>query len=135
MENQGKKKYEVTVLEKTGSCDNELFEEMTKNGDITAVKVADVVGAVVKILGYAKCQIVTDDKNFTIGYYDTEEYGLVSSGSEIFEKSVKGYFGKVSQVRISEVKTSKGKTYKAVPQLRATETKKEETINNDELPF
>lgn len=127
------KKYIVTIIEKVGSCDNDLFVEMAKNGDLTSQKVSELVGAEVEITGYAKCTIETEDKNFSIVYYDTAEYGLVSSGSEIFEKSVKSYFGKVKNVRLNEVKTSKGKTYKASPVL--PKKSKEETTNNDELPF
>ena len=129
------KKYEVTVLEKKGTCDNALFEKMAKKGDLTAIKVSDLIEAKVKITGYAKCNIVTDDKNFNINYFDTEEYGLVSSGSEIFTESVVDYFGEVEKVRIIEVKTKKGKTYKAVPVLgNSKKTEQEETTKNEEEP-
>lgn len=134
-------KYEVLVKEQTGTCNTELFEIMAKNGDITAIKVTELLGMVVKITGYAICSIQTADKTFDMCYYDTEEYGLISSGSEIFLNSVKTYFGKVENVRLTEVKTKKGKTYKAVPILgnkieeNKEETKKEETTNKDELQF
>jgi hypothetical protein len=132
------KKYEVTVLEKKGTCDNALFEKMAKKGDLTAIKLSELLGVEVKITGYAKCNVVTDDKNFNINYFDTEEYGLVSSGSEIFTESVVDYFGEVESVRLTEVKTKKGKTYKAVPVLgnnkkEKTEQKEEDT--NNDLPF
>ena len=132
------RKYEVTVNEKKGSCDNALFEKMAKKGDLTAIKLSEIVGIEVKITGYAKCHIVTDEKEFDINYFDTEEYGLVSSGSEIFTESVVDYFGEVESVRLVEVKTKKGKTYKAVPVLgnskkeEKTEQKEETT---DDLPF
>lgn len=132
------KKYEVTVLEKKGTCDNTLFEKMAKKGDLTAIKLSELIGVEVKITGYAKCNVVTDDKNFNINYFDTEEYGLLSSGSEIFTESVVDYFGEVESVRLVEVKTKKGKTYKAVPVLgnskKEKTEQKEETTNND-LPF
>lgn len=132
------KKYEVTVLEKKGTCDNALFEKMAKKGDLTAIKLSEIVGVEVKITGYAKCHIVTDEKEFDINYFDTEEYGLVSSGSEIFTESVVDYFGEVESVRLVEVKIKKGKTYKAVPVLgnskKEKTEQKEETRNND-LPF
>ena len=131
------KKYEVTVLEKKGTCDNALFEKMAKKGDLTAIKLSELLGVEVKITGYAKCHIVTDEKEFDINYFDTEEYGLVSSGSKIFTESVVDYFGEVESVRLTEVKTKKGKTYKAVPVLG--NRNKEETIKNeataDDLPF
>lgn len=112
-----RKKYEVTVLEKEGTCNNELFEKMAKNGDLVAIKLSELIGVEVKITGYAQCSIVTDDKDFIINYFDTEEYGLFTSGSEIFADSVFAYFGEVEKVRIVEIKTKKGKTYKAVPIL------------------
>lgn len=133
------KKYEVTVLEKKGTCDNALFEKMAKKGDLTAIKLSELVGAEVKITGYAKCHIVTDEKEFDINYFDTEEYGLVSSGSEIFTESVVDYFGEVENVRLVEVKTKKGKTYKAVPILGNTKkeekTEQKEETTNEDLPF
>lgn len=136
MENQ--KKYEVVIKEKKGTCNETLFEKMAKNGDITATKVSELLGAEVKIVGYAECEITTEEKTFTINYFDTEEYGLISSGSEIFKESVSNYYGEVEKVRITEVKTKKGKTYKAVPMLSSKKKeqteKKEETENND-LPF
>lgn len=138
MEKQGIK-YEVTVKEVKGTCDNSLFLKMAKKGDLTATKISELLGEVVKITGYAKCNIITEDKNFDITYFDTEEYGLISSGSEIFAESVIDYFGEVDYTRISEIKTRKGKTYKAVPVLRQETNKKEETTKNEEvaedLPF
>ena len=132
------RKYEVSVLEKKGTCDNALFEKMAKKGDITSIKLTEVLGMVVKIIGYAKCNIVTDEKNFDIYYFDTEEYGLISSGSEIFAESVSDYYGEVENVRLTEVKTRKGKTYKAVPVLgnnkKEEKTEQKEEATND-LPF
>lgn len=134
-------KYEVKVNEKKGSCDNALFEKMAMKGDITATKLSEVLGQVVHIVGYASCTITTDDKTFDINYFDTEEFGLISSGSEIFFESVKDYFDEVDEVRLTEVKTKKGKTYKAVPILdnkkkaNNEETTKKEETTNDELPF
>ena len=132
------RKYEVTVNGKKGTCDNALFEKMAKKGDLTAIKLSELVGVEVKITGYAKCHIVTDEKEFDINYFDTEEYGLVSSGSIIFTESVVDYFGEVESVRLTEVKTKKGKTYKAVPVLgnnKKEETTKNEEETTDDLPF
>ena len=133
------RKYEVTVKEKKGTCDNALFEKMAKKGDLTAIKLSELVGVEVKIKGYAKCHIVTDEKEFDVNYFDTEEYGLVSSGSEIFTESVVDYFGEVESVRLTEVKTKKGKTYKAVPVLgnnkKEEKTEQKEEATNNDLPF
>lgn len=133
------RKYEVTVNEKKGTCDNALFEKMAKKGDLTAIKLSELVGVEVKITGYAKCHIVTDEKEFDINYFDTEEYGLVSSGSKIFTESVVDYFGEIESVRLTEVKTKKGKTYKAVPVLgnnkKEEKTEQKEETTNDDMPF
>ena len=132
------RKYEVVIKEKEGTCKEELFEIMAQNGDIQAIKISELVGMAVSIVGYAKCTITTSDKTFDINYFDTEEYGLISSGSEVFFESVARYFGKIKQCRLTEVKTKKGKTYKAVPSLnnkQQTTNKQEQTTNNDELPF
>ena len=133
------RKYEVSVIEKKGTCDNSLFEKMAKKGDLTAIKLAEILNVEVKITGYAKCHIVTDEKEFDINYFDTEEYGLISSGSEIFTESVVDYFGEVESVRLVEVKTKKGKTYKAVPVLgnsnKEQKTNESEETTNDDLPF
>ena len=133
------KKYEVSVIEKKGTCDNSLFEKMAKKGDLTAIKLAEILNVEVKITGYAKCHIITDEKEFDINYFDTEEYGLISSGSEIFTESVVDYFGEVESVRLVEVKTKKGKTYKAVPVLgnsnKEQKTNESEETTNDELLF
>ena len=133
------RKYEVTVNEKKGTCDNALFGKMAKRGDLTAIKLSELLGVEVKITGYAKCHIVTDEKEFDINYFDTEEYGLVSSGSQIFTESVVDYFGEVESVRLVEVKTKKGKTYKAVPVLgnskKEEKTEQKEEATYDELPF
>lgn len=133
----GNKKYEVEVLEKAGTCDSNLFEKIAKKGDITATSIKEFVGKVVTVLGYSVCKISTDDKEFEINYYDTDEYGFISTGSGIFHESILDYFGEVDQIRIVEVKTKIGKTYKAQPIIgkKKEETKKEETTNNDELPF
>lgn len=109
--------YEVKILNKSGTMDSPLFEKMAKNGDITSTKVTDVIGQVATIKGIAECSITTDEKTFTITYYDTEELGIISSGSEIFKESVMEYYGEVDKVRITSIKTKKGSTYKAVPEL------------------
>lgn len=128
--------YEVKILSKVGSMDNTLFEKMAKKGDITAIKVTDILGKVVTIKGYAECEITTEDKNFAMNYFDTEEYGIISSGSEIFKESVLDYYTEVEHVRITAIKTKKGSTYKAVPELKNNETKTEnKETTNDELPF
>lgn len=133
-----KRTYKVEILEKKGTCESEIFELMAKNGDLTSQKLADMIGAQVKITGYAVCHITTDDKDFSVTYFDTEEYGLISSGSEVFLESVITYFGKVDKVILTQIKTKKGKTYKAVPVLKTNkkeETKNEKEESDNDLPF
>ena len=133
-----KRTYKVEILEKKGTCESEIFELMAKNGDLTSQKLADMIGAQVKITGYAVCHITTDDKDFSVTYFDTEEYGLISSGSEVFLESVITYFGKVDKVILTQIKTKKGKTYKAVPVLKSNkkeETKNEKEESDNDLPF
>lgn len=134
------KKYEVEVLEKGGTCDTKLFEKMATKGDISSNSIKNFIDKVLTIVGYSICHIETNEKSFNIGYFDTEEYGYISTGSEIFYESVKDYFGEVEQVRIVEIKTKQGITYKAMPVIgkkkeETQKNEKEETTNNDELPF
>lgn len=111
-----KKKYEVTVKTAEGSCNTSLFKKMASKGDITATKIQEVVGKVVKITGYALCHIVTDEKEFDMGYYATD-YGILSTGSEVFADSVFDYIGEVDLFKIVSIKTKKGTTYKVSPIL------------------
>lgn len=130
--------FDVTIKEKQGSMNSELFEVMASSGDLNPTRLAEVIGEVVTLKGYAICDIKTPDKEFNVIYIDTEELGIISSGSDIFKESVQKYYGKVNQVRISEVKTKKGKTYKVTPILGNNTTNQEETNQehtNDELPF
>ena len=57
--------------------------------------------------------------------------------TSITKNDIKDYFGEVENVRITEVKTKKGKTYKAVPVLnsRKSENKEKEENKDEELPF
>lgn len=111
-----KKKYEVTIKEAYGSCDSNLFKKMAQKGDITSVKVQDMVGKVVNITGYAICHITTSEKEFDMGYYATDD-GIISTGSEVFADSVSDYMGDVELFKIVSLKTKKGTTYKVSPIL------------------
>lgn len=108
------KKYELTIEGATGSCDTELFKKMAKKGDITASKIDDFVGKVVRITGTANANIKTDDKEFNITYYATDD-GYFSSGSTWFYDSYSDYAGDTDTFKILKVKTKKGHTYKASP--------------------
>mgnify|MGYP006967170814 CR=1 FL=1 len=134
------KKYEVTIKEKEGTCNNSLFEKMAKRGDVNAEKLVNFVNKVITLKGYSAVTVETDEKTFDNMFYDTEEYGFISSGSQYFYDSVKEYFGEVKRFRICEIKTKQGKTYKVQPILEETSEKKQETENekeetSDDLPF
>ena len=108
------KKYELTIEKATGSCDTELFKKMAKKGDITASKIEEFVGKVVKITGWAEAHIVTDEKEFNITYYATDD-GYFSTGSQYFNESLDDYLGDTDTFKILKIKTKKGHTYKASP--------------------
>ena len=96
------KKYEVTVLEKKGSCDSATFEKMAQNGDINSEKVTENVGKVINLTGYALCHITAGDKEFDMNYYATDE-GILSTGSEVFKNSVEEYYDDVKTFKIVSI--------------------------------
>jgi hypothetical protein len=108
------KKYELTIEKATGSCNTELFKKMAMKGDITASKIEEFVGKVVKITGWAEAHIVTDEKEFNITYYATDD-GYFSTGSKYFNESLDDYLGDTDTFKILKIKTKKGHTYKASP--------------------
>lgn len=108
------KKYDLTIKSATGSCDTDLFKKMAKKGDISASKIDDFVGKVVKITGWADAHIETDDKQFDITYYATDD-GYFSTGSKYFNESLIDYLEDTDTFKILKVKTTKGHTYKASP--------------------
>ena len=114
------KAYEVKINEKVGACDSATFEKMAKNGDLQSTKVSECVDKIVKINGYALCEIKAGDKEFDMNYYSTDE-GLISSGSAIFRDSVKDYYGDVDLFKIVSIKTNKGTTFKVTPILNQEE--------------
>ena len=107
-------KYELTIKKATGSCDTELFKKMAKKGDISSSKIEDFVDKVVKITGWAEAHIATEDKEFDLTYYASDE-GYFSTGSKYFKDSLEDYLKDTDTFRIIKVKTKNGHTYKAVP--------------------
>ena len=113
-------KFEIKILEKKGSCEQALFEEMIKAGDIQATPVKSMINTNVKITGYAEAHITTDDKDFDMNYFATDK-GILSTGSNVFKESVEKYFGKCNEFRIIELRTKKGTTFKVTPILEVAE--------------
>lgn len=114
------RKYELTIKEATGSCDTDLFKKMAKKGDISASKIEEFVGKVVRISGWANAHIETDDKEFDITYYATDD-GYFSTGSKYFNDSLEDYLEDTDTFKILKIKTKKGHTYKASPIFRNDE--------------
>ena len=108
------KKYELTINETWGSCNTELFKKMAKKGDISSSKIDAFLDKVVKITGYANAHIETDDKEFDLTYYATDD-GYFSTGSKYFNESLNDYLEDTDTFKILKVKTKKGHTYKASP--------------------
>lgn len=107
-------KFELTIKKASGSCDTDLFKKMAKKGDISASKIDDFVDKVVKITGWAEAHITTDEKEFDLTYYASDE-GYFSTGSKYFNESLVDYLKDTDIYKIIKVKTQKGHTYKAVP--------------------
>lgn len=114
------KKYELTIKNATGSCDTDLFKKMAKKGDITASKIEDFVGKVVRITGWADAHIEVEDKEFDLTYYATDD-GYFSTGSKYFNDSLEDYLDDTDTFKILKIKTKKGHTYKASPIFRNDE--------------
>lgn len=112
--------YKVEVQEAVGACKSTIFKKLAEKGDITSEKVADNIGKIIHITGYALCHITTKEKEFDMNYFATEE-GFLSTGSEIFTNSVTDYLDEISTFKIVEVKTRKGKTYKVTPILECSD--------------
>lgn len=108
--------YEVTIKKSVGSCDSELFKEMVKRGDIQATKIKDAVDGKYLFTGYADCEVKANGKKFNITYYATDD-GFISSGSEIFKKSIETYMSYNKKLKVVSKTTENGTTFKAVPIL------------------
>ena len=110
------KNYVVTVKKTEGSLNNELFKKMSAKGDITATPAQDMVDARITVKGIADVDIHTDEKDFSLTYVDTEEYGLLKASSgTMFINSINDYKDDTDSFIIKEVKCKLGKGVKAVP--------------------
>lgn len=107
-------KYDVKIESAYGVCESPLFQKMATKGDIQADKIDKMVDLVVNIKGWAKAHITTDEKEFDLYYYATDD-GYFSSGSEYFNEGVVDYLVETEKFIIKKVKTKKGFTYKATP--------------------
>lgn len=111
-----KKTYEVTVKTTEGSLDNDIFRKMAKRGDITATSVSELVDSKIMITGRATSHIKTDEKEFDMSYFNTEEYGVINCGENtLFDKSYLDYKDDTNLFIVNKVKCKLGTAFKAVP--------------------
>lgn len=111
-----KKIYEVTVKTMSGTLDYDIFRKMASNGDITSTSVAELVDAKISITGRATAHIKTEDKEFDMAYFDTNEYGIINCGEgTLFDKSYNAYKDDTEYYRVIKIKCKLGTAFKAVP--------------------
>ena len=137
-ENKNENFYKVEIEKAFGTCDSNLFKKMATKGDVNTVSITKLIGNVVTVTGYAKVHVQTKDKDFETYYIATNDGQYFSTGSEYFIESIEDYIDDISTFRIVEVKTKKGKTYKASPVLQVAGgnfTPADEPAASDDLPF
>lgn len=111
-----KKIYEVTVKSTSGTLDDMIFRKMASRGDITATPVSELVDAKISITGRATTHIKTDDKEFDMAYFNTNEYGIINCGENtLFDKSYCDYKDDTDYYIVIKVKCKLGIAFKAVP--------------------
>lgn len=112
------KTYVVTVKQTQGSLDTDLFKKMAEKGDITATSAQEMINAKITIKGMADVDVHTDERDYSLTYVDTEEYGLLqSSTGSMFINSIHDYKEDTDSFIIKEVKCKLGKGVKAVPEF------------------
>ena len=130
------KKFNVSIIEKEGTCDSILFEKMVKNGDVVSTNVGELINRRITVTGYAHVHIDLGDSEkepFDVYYFNTNEVGLINTGSEIFCESVMDY-KECGELIISEIKLKKGqKTYKVMPDFNKLYNTYEETKEGEEI--
>lgn len=108
--------YVVTVKQTRGSLETDLFKKMAEKGDITATTAQEMENAKITIKGMADVDVHTDERDFSLTYVDTEEYGLLqASTGSMFINSINDYIEDTGSFIIKAVKCKLGKGVKAVP--------------------
>lgn len=127
------KKYEVTIMgEPTGALDSDLFRMMVSKGDITSTPVAELVDEKLTINGTCSVNVVTDEKEFNLEYFNTVEKGIVHCGcGTLFDESYSDYIEYTDTFIVKKVKCKMGIAYKAVPVIE----KNIHTVNTKPIPF
>lgn len=108
--------YEVTVKTMDGTLNSEIFQKMARHGDITSTNVAEMVDAKVTITGRATTHIKTNDTEFDMAYFNTDEYGIINCGEgTLFDESYTDYRDDTNYFIINKIKCKLGTAFKAVP--------------------
>lgn len=100
----------LSIEIKEGVCTNEKFIKLLENNQLVTDKVEDHLDETFKIVGQAKANIKTDDKEFTMYYYVTESGIILASGSEYLYGSLANTI-EGDSVILKKVKTKRGHTY------------------------
>lgn len=124
-----KTKFEVAVKATTGTLDGELFKLMAARGDVTSTSIKELVNAVFSPQGDAICHITTDNDEMDRTYIDTDEFGIIHTGSPTFLSGYETYKTKCERMRIVAVKAKLGTCYKCVPVFSKTQ---DETVPFEE---
>lgn len=126
------KKYEVTIIEEpTGVLDSDIFRMMVSKGDITSTPVTELVDEKLTINGTCSVQVVTDEKEFNLEYFNTVEKGIVHcGGGTLFDESYSDYMKYTNTFIVKKVKCKMGTAYKAVPVMENIHT-----VNTEPIPF
>ena len=122
-------KREIKIKNAEGVCENDKFQKLLEKGQIVAEKVEEHLNEKLVLVGSAKVEIKTDDKEFTINYYVTKEGLILQSGSDYLWDS-KDNVEIGEEFTIKKVKTKKGHTYIFNPVFNINEL-----VNSDDLPF
>lgn len=121
---------DLTVEIKEGVCTNERFIKMLEANQLVTDKLDEHLNENLVIVGYAKANIKTDDKEFTMYYYVTKTGTILASGSEYLFNSLQNTVSG-DEVVLKKVKTKRGHTYIFNPIFNI----KDIVETGDDLPF
>ena len=125
---------EVKIENAQGVCAKEKFQKLVKAGQIATEKVEEHLNEKIILVGVCQVTIKTEDKEFTIYNYVTNNGLVISSGSEFLFKSTENIEINEECV-IKKVKTKKGHTYVFNPIFSLENLMNEDNGTEDDLPF
>lgn len=119
----------LSIEIKEGVCTNEKFIKMLEANQLVTDKVDEHLNETLVIVGVAKANIKTDDKEFDMYYYVAKNGTILSSGSEYLYNSLANTtMG--DEVVLKKVKTKRGHTYIFNPIFNI-----KDIVTDDDLPF